>query len=337
MISFFVAITILLFMITYGEGYSINQVLLAVVIVIGNGGYFALSVSEDLQHAILSTQLTYTIGLFAPMLLFINIAEIYRVKIPGWLLCIMYAVQFGLFLCTASIGRTDIWYTSVDYRRMGEIVYLQKEYGSLHTVYIVTMYAYFLLLVICSAGIIKGKRRISKQDATAIFFLEFVTIAVYVAERLVGLRIELFPFVINFCEILLLIPITKLNTYSLKGNNELVKNRLDNMGYIFFDRRMRFMGGNPRAFELFPELNDWALEKKIPGSGGRFNTYLRQPLYRFIEGDGEAVQLGAFTMKDTRISYRIGMIRNRTGISQGYIIELDETVLPESAALESAE
>ena len=103
LISFLIAIIILLFMITYGEGYSINQILLAVVIVIGNGGYFALSVSEDLSHAILSTQLTYTIGLFAPMILFVNITEIYKIRVPSWLLCCMYAFQFALYLCTATI------------------------------------------------------------------------------------------------------------------------------------------------------------------------------------------------------------------------------------------
>ncbi len=323
LISFLVAMTILLFMITYGEGYSINQVLLAVVIVIGNGGYLAMSVSENLQQAILATQLTYTIGLFAAMLLFVNITEIYKVRLPGWLLCLMYAVQFGLYVCTSSIGRMGIWYTNVEYHKMGEIVYLEKEYGPLHTVYIVTIYLYFLLLILTSAGVIKGRRKISSQDATAIFFLEFITIAVYVAERLVGLRIDLFPFVINFCEILLLIPITKLNTYSLTSNNELVRNRLENEGYIFFDRKLRFMGGNQKAFEFFPELSEWDLEKKIPGSGGRFNTYLRQPLYKFIENEEENISTGSFTMKDTKMSYRIGFIKNRSGVNQGYIIELD--------------
>lgn len=324
LVSFLVAIAILLFMITYGEGYSINQILLAAVIVIGNGGYFALSVSENLEHAILCTQLTYTIGLFAPMLLFVNITEIYKVRVPSWLLCCMYAVQFALYLCTATIGKTDIWYKSVEYNRMGDIVYLYKEYGPFHTAYMVTLYLYFLLLVVCSAGIIKGRRKISSQDATAIFFLEFFTIAVYVAERLVGFRIELFPFVIILCEILLLIPITKLNTYSLSGNNELIRKRLEDEGYIFFDRRLRFMGGNQKAFEFFPELSEWALEKKIPGSGGRFNTYLRQPLYRYLEEQNEDLSIGSFTMKDIRLSYRIGTIRNHSGINQGYIIELDE-------------
>lgn len=329
MISFLIAIIILLFMITYGEGYSINQILLAVVIVIGNGGYFALSVSEDLSHAILSTQLTYTIGLFAPMILFVNITEIYKIRVPSWLLCCMYAFQFALYLCTATIGKTDAWYSKVEYNRMGDIVYLVKEYGPLHTAYMVTMYLYFLLLVICSAGIIKGKRKVSAQDATAIFFLEFFTIAVYVAERLVGFRIELFPFVIVFCEVLLLIPITKLNTFSLTGNNELIRKRLENEGYIFFDRKLRFMGGNQKAFEFFPELHEWALEKKIPGSGGRFNTYLRQPLYKYLEEQSDELSLGSFTIKDVKLSYRIGTIRNRSGINQGYIIELDEVKIPE--------
>ena len=39
--SFAVAVIILLFMVTRGEGYSVNQILLITVIVIGSGGFYA--------------------------------------------------------------------------------------------------------------------------------------------------------------------------------------------------------------------------------------------------------------------------------------------------------
>ena len=70
LLSFAVAVTILLYMVTRGEGYSINQILLITVIVIGSGGYYALSVSENLPQALLALQLIYVIGIFAPMMLF---------------------------------------------------------------------------------------------------------------------------------------------------------------------------------------------------------------------------------------------------------------------------
>ena len=315
--------TVLLFMITYGDGYSINQILLVTVIVVGDAGYFPLSLSDTLPEALLATQITYVTGCFAPMLMFAIACEIYRVNLPGWLLCMMYAVQFGIFCCVMTIGRLDIFYKAVDFNRNGDVVYLTKVYGPMHTVELVTMGLYLLLLILVSSGVIKGKRRISTTDSTAIFFLEFFTVSVYIAQRMVGLQVELMPFAFDVGLILLMIPITKLNTYSITGNNEIIRSRLAQKGYIFFDRKMRFMGCNEKAYEFFPELNEWELEKKIPGKGGRFNTYLRQPFTKYLENEEGDLLTGNFLMKNERFFYNIGVIRNKSNRKQGYIIELD--------------
>lgn len=322
--SFAVAVIILLYMITRGEGYSVNQILLITVIVIGSGGYYALSVSENLPQALLALQLIYVIGIFAPMMLFVNVCEIYKVSIPGWLLCIMYAVQFCIYGFVLTIGHSDLFYKSAQLNRSGEIVYLTKEYGPMHTAYVVSMYLYFALLILVSSGVIKRRRRISTLDVNAIFFLEFFTIAVYIAERMVGLKIELMPFIFEVAAALLMIPITKLNTFSLTGHNELIRSRLEKEGYIFIDKKLRFMGCNDRAYEFFPELKEWELEKKLPGKGGRFNTYLRQPLYKYIEQEEDDLFSGTFDLKDEKLIYRIGIIRSRSDQKQGYIIELDK-------------
>ncbi len=321
--TFLIAMTVLLFMITYGDGYSVNQILLVVVIVVGNAGYFPLSLSDTLPEALLSTTITYVSGCFAPMLMFAIACEIYKVQIPGWILCIMYAVQFGIYCCVMTIGRLDLFYRSAELHRNGDIVYLTKVYGPMHTVEIITMYLYFALLILVSAGVFPHKRRISTADSTAIFFLEFFTISVYIAQRMVGLQVELMPFAFDLGLVLLMIPITKLNTYSITGNNEIIRNRLEQKGYIFFDRKMRFMGCNEKAYEFFPELNEWELERKIPGKGGRFNTYLRQPFAKYLENEDDDLLTGNFLMKNERFFYNIGVIRNKSNRKQGYIIELD--------------
>lgn len=321
--SFLIAMTVLLFMITYGDGYSINQILLVTVIVVGDAGYFPLSLSDTLPEALIATQITYVTGCFAPMLMLAIACEIYRVHLPGWLLCMMYAVQFGIFCCVMTIGRLDLFYKDVAFNRNGDIVFLTKVYGPMHTAHLVSMGIYLALLILVSTGIIKGKRRISTSDSTAIFFLEFFTVSVYIAQRMVGLQVELMPFAFDMGLILLMIPITKLNTYSITGNNEIIRNRLAQKGYIFFDRKMRFMGCNEKAYEFFPELNEWELEKKIPGKGGRFNTYLRQPFTKYLEDEDGDLLTGNFLMKNERFFYNIGVIRNKSNRKQGYIIELD--------------
>lgn len=76
----------------------------------------------------------------------------------------------------------------------------------------------------------------------------------------------------------ILIPLIKISVFSLHSNQNLLEYKLNKIGYIAFDKRLKFMGCNDYAKKLFPELETWELEKKIPAGGAKFNTFLRQPL-----------------------------------------------------------
>lgn len=82
------------------------------------------------------------------------------------------------------------------------------------------------------------------------------------------------------------------------------------------------MGCNEYAAHLFPELLEWKVEKKIPGNGGRFNTFLRQTFMKFVESRQERPMQGTpFTIKDRTFRYTVKHLYNRKR-QIGYVIEL---------------
>lgn len=323
LLSFIASVLILLYAVTNGEGYSTNQVLAVAVTVVGNGGYLALSRSQNLEEALLANKITYVMGIFLPMLLFIVICEILRIDIPVALKIIMYSVQFVLYFGVVSIGYSDIFYKSAEYHLENGIVYLSKTYGPLHTGYIVTMYAYLLGVIIVLLVSTVRKNIIGSRNISVIFFLEFLTMSSYIAERIIHLRIELVPIVDLITLSALMVPLSKIHTFSLTGRNDLIRRRIDSAGFIMFDRRMRYMGCNTFAADIFPELLQWEPEKKVPGSGGRFNTYLRQSLMGYVQSCGE-ISVNTFNIKDKVYISRIGSIKNRFDRLQGYMIELED-------------
>ena len=69
-VCFCITLILLALMITYGRTVDINAALVIISIAVGNGGCYALSVSEGLGEAVLANKIVYVMGAFAPMLAF---------------------------------------------------------------------------------------------------------------------------------------------------------------------------------------------------------------------------------------------------------------------------
>ena len=70
LICFLVVLAMLLYLIGYGRSIGIWTVVLTASIAIGNGGYYALATSSNLQEALLANKIAYVIGVFAPITIF---------------------------------------------------------------------------------------------------------------------------------------------------------------------------------------------------------------------------------------------------------------------------
>lgn len=321
-ICFIVSLLILLWAVAINENMRINQILLIVITAIGNGGYYALAVSNGLENAILANKLTYLIGIFSPMLILFNICQVCKIKIRHWLVVALYTVQMLLYLGVCSIGKYDFFYKTVEFHKGSGGAYLTKTYGPLHSIYIVTLVLYLAVSIVVSAYSFQKKNKVSSQDIDILILASILIVGAYMLERVIHLNVELMPFVFTLGLIAILIPITKMAHYSIEENKELIQTKMKGTGYIFFSKNLRYMGCNDYAEMFFPELKEWELEKKIPGSGGRFNTFLRQPFMKYVKADQKEPTEGKpFVIKERCFHFAIRRLYSGKR-HLGYIIEL---------------
>ncbi len=321
-ISFVITLLVLICILTYGKIVDVNMILLVIIVAIGNGGFYALSRSTCLEEAILANTICYVIGIFAPVTVFYIVCSICRIRIPLIPVIISYLIQTVIYLTVTTVGVNGIFYKTVEFHQ-GPPAYLTKTYGPMHTAYIVSMIFYTAAGLVI--GLISLERRtiVSGTNVTILVFVNMLMVGVYLVERLTHLKVELMPVAYVISLFVLMIPLLRVYVYSVYNNQDVFAEQIRKTGYIVFNRRLKYMGCSEYAVSLFPELRTWQLEKRIPGSGGRFNTFLRQPLldYKNAEPSSESVS-GTYEYKDEIYNYEIGDLYTTGKRIKGYIIRV---------------
>lgn len=322
LVCFLASIMILLWAVVINENMKINQILLLIITVISNGGYYALANSTCLETAILANKLTYLLGIFSPMLIFFNICEICKIRIKYLVVAGLYTVQMLLYMGVLTIGSSDLFYKTVQFHVGNYGGYLTKTYGPLHSLYLAMFILYLGMSLWVSVYSLNKKNGVSYKNADLLIFTGILIIGTYFIERVLHLRFEFVPITFTVGLFVILISVTKTKQYVVEENSDIIAAKMEGTAYIVFSRKLLYMGCNEYAAHLFPELLEWKVEKKIPGNGGRFNTFLRQTFMKFVESRQERPMQGTpFTIKDRTFRYTVKHLYNRKR-QIGYVIEL---------------
>lgn len=323
LICFFAVLLMLLYVLTYERNIDIYIVILTIIVALGNGGYYALAQSTNLEEAILANKLSYVIGIFAPLTVLMLICNVCQVAVPRVLCIILYSIQILIFMAACTIGRSDIFYKECRFQ-IGEAGgYLTKTYGPAHSVYIIFLLLYTLAGLVIGLYSLGRGAVVSRRNVETLIFVDLLSVGVYAMERLVHLTVELMPVTGTLTIGLMLIPLIKISVYSVYNNRVFFQDRIRTTAYIIFDKKVRFMGCNEYAKTLYPELKEWELEKRIPGSGGRFNTFLRQPLNDYLREEGSDIRgKGTYEYKGEVFAYEICPMLGNSSRKRGCFIQV---------------
>lgn len=323
LICFLLAMMTLLFLIFNGKGMDINVVIMAVVCVIGNGGYYALYVSENLEEAILANKITYTIGSLLPMIMFLIISKICGVTINSMIQTVLYLIQGLIFLGVCTSGKYDLFYKTVTYNVGEHGAYLTKTYGPLHSVYIVSFCIYMITsIVVVGVSIRKRTCLVSTTKAYTILALFLSSAILYFSERFAKLTFEIEPMIFTITSFWVIVLFIDISRYSAYENLEILGSQKNDVAYIVFNKKLHFMSCNNYAKELFPELVDWEIESIIPGNGGRFNTFLRVPFMNYVNENVKDDYVGGFEYMHKYYRIDISRLTNNRANTRGYVIKV---------------
>lgn len=164
--------------------------LLFVSVAVCDFGYFLLSLSKTLDAALWSNRIAYLGNVFLPFSLLMMIMTLSRFTYPKWLPKVLVAVNTVMLLIAASGGFLPIYYKDVSLGFVDGYPVLIKEYGPLHPVYKVFLFAYFVAMVAVITHTAIKKTVVSSKHTVFLAFVVIGNIAIWLVENMIHSSFE---------------------------------------------------------------------------------------------------------------------------------------------------
>lgn len=201
------AILALLMLIGYcwlEKKYELWFFMLFSCVLVVNTGYFLLSISGDLTMALWANRLSYLGSVFLPLAMLMIVLSITRIRYFKWLPAALLCASFAMFLLAASYPVLSWYYTDVTLHTQLGATHLDKEYGPLHSLYLIYLMAYFAAIISVSIYSFVKKKIDSPLRVTILSAAVFINIGVWLVEQLVAVDFEILSITYIITELLLL-------------------------------------------------------------------------------------------------------------------------------------
>lgn len=153
-------------------------------------GYFILSLSKSLDAALWANRIAYLGSVFLSFSLLMMVMTLSRFNYPKILPRILVAVNSVMFMVAASGGFLPIYYKEVSLGFADGYPVLIKEYGPLHPVYKVFIFAYFAAMVAVIAYTAVKKTVVSSKHTVFLAFVVIGNIAIWLVENMIHSSFE---------------------------------------------------------------------------------------------------------------------------------------------------
>ena len=190
--------------------------LLFVSVAVSDFGYFLLSLSKTLDAALWSNRIAYLGNVFLPFSLLMMIMTLSRFTYPKRLPKALVAVNTVMLLIAASGGWFPIYYKNVSLDFVTGLPVLIKEYGPLHAVYKVFLFAYFSAMVAVIAYTAVKKTVVSSKHTVFLTFVIIGNIAIWLVENMIHSSFEFLSISYILTEGMILFLYSILQDYGLK-------------------------------------------------------------------------------------------------------------------------
>lgn len=313
---------------------SVVQHTALLIVIISNGGYLALAGASNLTEAVLATKILYVAACFLPMLYFITVCEVCRVHINRFLLALMCSLQIALYGMVCTIGHNDLFYRNTVFHIDEQVVYLTKDYGPFHLLYLVTMYGYYLLTLVVATHTVRRKKSVDHKGIAIMMLSFLLAIAGYILERALHWKAEIMPLLYVLLMAVSYLQTYQSNLFTIEENKDIIHEQLEKVGFIAFGLHGQYMGCNPYAESIFPSMKNYRIGRMIQNPDLTFHDFILKPVMQFSQthyhgvssGGHEHEKITTFVQGEKTYDGMIHTLQNYYGKRSGFVVELrDET------------
>ena len=216
---------------------------------VANLGYFTLSISKTLEEALLANRLAYLGCVFLPLFMMMTITKVCKMNCSKFVMGILIAISFVIFLIAASPGYLDCYYKAVSLEFVNGTAKLVKVYGPLHSLYYVYLFVYLAVMigVIVYSTIRKNVK--SAKHAGLLVVVVCFNICIWFIEQFINWDFEFLSVSYIASELLLLLLYGMIQDYEEGGVRTIPDGVQETVGIVLKD--------------AMPQLMEWPGAEKL--------------------------------------------------------------------------
>lgn len=197
--------------------------LLFLSVAVCNLGYLLLSGAKTLEGALWANRTAYLGSVFLPFFMLMMIMNLSRFTYPKVLPKILIVINSAMLFIAASGGWLPIYYKSVDIEIIDGAAVLIKEYGPLHNLYKIYLFAYFAAMVVIILYTAIKHTVVSIKHSIFFAFVVIGNIAIWLVENMIHAGFEFLSISYIVTEGLILFLYGILQDYGLADTEKIAE------------------------------------------------------------------------------------------------------------------
>ncbi len=153
-------------------------------------GYFLLSLSKSLDFALWANRIAYLGNVFLPFSVLMMIMNLSRFSYPKYLSRVLISVNMIMLFIVSSGGFLPIYYKNVSFEIVNGVGVLIKEYGPLHNLYKIFLFAYVSAMIAIIIYTAVKKTVVSVKHSVFLAFVVIGNIAIWLVENSINAGFE---------------------------------------------------------------------------------------------------------------------------------------------------
>ena len=257
---------------------DIHITLIFAIVPVANVGASLVAFSQSLEAALVATKISYIGGCYLLLILMLAVFNLCDVKLKRWMRIALVTLSTTVYLAVLTIGVSPLYYESVSLQFVDGAAVLEKQYGPLHTVFIVMEIAYFCATLAVIIYSYFKKNQVSRKNLHLLFLTEAVAMICFFGGRQVIPNVELLPFAYDFALVVYLIIAYRLSLYDITDSamDSLVQSGAT--GFASFDFDFNYLGSNKTAKAFFPQFAELTVDKPLAS-----NNFMRETALPWLE------------------------------------------------------
>jgi len=254
---------LLLLIIRGGKTQNVYQVMMFILVVVCNTGYFVVCVSDTLGEAILGNNITYFGVIFVPIFVLLTICDLTDMRMHNAVTTILVILSISVLALACSAGHSDLYYKEVSIEKIYGATHIYKVSGPMNFAYRLLLVGEIVVGIIIMARAVHLKKNFTKRSVMSLIAVVVGPSIVYFLERLFDCPVELLPFAYVIVLAVYLSMESRMRMYDMSSSVASAYEKMDEYGFITFDLKKKLMNCNRMALNMMPDLKNAEIDESV--------------------------------------------------------------------------